>query len=184
MKQAVTSWLQTLAFFYTGIQAFVPHWARCLMWMVTICRCGMEQCYFSARVKVSARECLLPDFQQISWCTGVVQFTCWCSICMIVFWKSVASTAFCVNRQPSCPVSVVTHLNFNFCASCCECHFVVDLWIRGLPVLFSICVCAQWRFVSGMIEMWLGLQAVNSNARHNYFRHNPGSIAACSSFRG
>jgi hypothetical protein len=51
-------------------------------------------------------------------------------------------------------------------------------------VLFSICVCAQWRFVSGMIEMWLGLQAINSNARHNYCRHNPGSIAACSSFRG
>jgi len=57
-----------------------------------------------------------------------------------------------------------------------NCHFVVDLccivhcksswWIRGLPVLFSICICTQWRVYSGMSGTWFTLQVTDSITCH------------------
>lgn len=66
--------------------------------------------------------------------------------------------------------------NFNFELPAVNCHFVVDLccivhckssWcIRGLPVLFSICICTQWRGFSGMSEAWFTLQITDSITCH------------------
>jgi hypothetical protein len=57
-----------------------------------------------------------------------------------------------------------------------NCHFVVDLccivhcksswWIRGLPVLVSICIRTHWRVVTGMSETWFTLQVIDSITYH------------------
>jgi hypothetical protein len=47
---------------------------------------------------------------------------------------------------------------------CIVLSVVSSLRIRGLPVLFSVCICTQWRVVSGMSDTWFGLRVADSIA--------------------